>query len=78
MELEQTGRLLLVIGASCALVGGLLMLGGRFVPFLGRLPGDLTLRWGGGTIWVPIVTCLLVSLLLSLLMNVVLRLFGHH
>ena len=77
MELEQTGRLLLIVGVSFAALGALLLLGGRFLPFLGHLPGDLTLRWGGGTIWFPIVTCLVLSLLISVLLNVVLRLFGR-
>ena len=54
------------------LAAGILFLGaGLLWPFLsrylGRLPGDIVVRRGGWTVAVPIVTCLLLSLLLSLL-----------
>jgi hypothetical protein len=52
-------------------LGALFLAGGLLWPFLsryvGRLPGDVVVRRGGFTFAFPIVTCLLVSLLLSLL-----------
>jgi hypothetical protein len=39
------------------------------VPFLGRLPGDIVYHKGGTTFYFPLVTCLLLSLVLSLLLN---------
>jgi hypothetical protein len=52
-------------------LGGLFLAGGLLWPFLsryfGRLPGDIVVRRGGFTFAFPIVTCLLLSLLLSLL-----------
>jgi len=52
-------------------LGALFLVGGLLWPFLsryfGRLPGDIVVRRGGFTFAFPIVTCLLVSLLLSLL-----------
>ena len=62
------GRLLLVVGGLLAAVGLVMLLAGR-VPFLGRLPGDIVYRKGGTTVYVPLVTCLLLSLILSLLLN---------
>ena len=56
-------RLFIIIGAVFIAVGVLLKLG---LP-LGRLPGDLVIQRGGGTFYFPIVTCLIVSLVLSLL-----------
>lgn len=44
-------------------VGVLIKLG---VP-LGRLPGDIVIQRGSGTLYFPIVTCLVISLVLSLL-----------
>jgi hypothetical protein len=55
------GPLLVGIGLLVALIGALIWLG---VP-LGRLPGDLIIRRGQTTIYVPITTMVLISLLLS-------------
>jgi hypothetical protein len=56
------GTLLVVVGLALAGAGVLLWLG---IP-LGRLPGDLVVRRGGFTLYLPITTCLLASALLSL------------
>ena len=56
-------RLFIIIGVVFIAVGVLVKLG---LP-LGRLPGDLVIQRGGGTFYFPIVTCLIVSLVLSLL-----------
>lgn len=56
-------RLLILAGVVLIAVGLLLRVG---VP-LGRLPGDIVIRRGGATIYLPIVTCLLLSIVLSLL-----------
>ena len=59
------GRGLMIAGAVLFLVGLALAFGVR-VP-LGRLPGDIVIRREGGAFYFPIVTCLLVSAVLSLL-----------
>jgi hypothetical protein len=56
-------RVLITAGVVLVLAGVLVKLG---VP-LGRLPGDIVVRRGGGTFYFPIVTCLLVSVVLSLI-----------
>jgi Protein of unknown function (DUF2905) len=58
------GRTLLVAGLVIAAIGLVIMAG---VP-LGRLPGDIVIRRGSSTFYFPIVTCLVVSVLLSLVM----------
>ncbi len=58
------GKLLVVAGLIITGIGLLVMLG---VPF-GRLPGDVVYRRGSFTLYVPIVTSVVVSLLLTLLM----------
>ena len=63
------GRLLVVGGVLIAAAGLLVMAG---VP-LGRLPGDIVIRRGPTTIYLPIVTCLVVSIVLSLVMAVLRR-----
>ncbi len=56
-------RLLIVAGIVLIAIGLLVRLG---VPF-GRLPGDIVIRRGGSTFYFPIVTCIVVSLVLSLI-----------
>jgi len=58
------GKLLVVIGLLIACVGLLVMLG---LP-IGRLPGDITYRRGGTTVYFPIVTCLVASVILTLVL----------
>jgi hypothetical protein len=67
-DASDIGRMLLLVGGLLAVVGLVLLLAGK-VPFLGRLPGDIVYHKGGTTIYLPLVTCLLLSLILSLLWN---------
>lgn len=67
------GRLLLAAGLSLAALGALLLLLSR-VGGLGRLPLDFRLQRGPVTIYLPLGTALLVSLLATLVLNLVLRL----
>ncbi|PYQ00775.1 MAG: DUF2905 domain-containing protein [Acidobacteria bacterium] len=66
--LSSVGRLLIIGGVMLAAVGVIVLLAGK-VPLLGRLPGDIVYRKGGATFYFPLVTCLLLSLILSLLLN---------
>ena len=73
--LENTGRALLVLGGVIVLVGLALILGGK-IPFLGRLPGDIHIERENFSCTFPLATSLLVSLILTVLANVVLRLLS--
>ena len=64
--LEGIGKTLVISGIVIAVLGLLLAFGGR-IPFLGKLPGDIVIRNDGITFYFPVVTCLLVSVVLSLL-----------
>ena len=63
------GRLLIVVGLLVAAVGVAVELG---VP-LGRLPGDIVIRRGHTTVYLPIVTCIVVSVVLSIVAAVLRR-----
>ena len=65
--LRELGRMLLVLGAGLAGVGALLYFGGRLPFRLGHLPGDIVHRGEHTTFYFPIVTCLVVSIALTLL-----------
>ena len=60
------GRTLVILGLVIAGLGLVLMAG---VP-LGRLPGDIIWRRGQTTVYLPVVTCLVISVLLSLIMTI--------
>jgi hypothetical protein len=60
------GRTLILAGLALVAAGLVVSFAGR-IPWLGKLPGDFTYRSGGLTVYVPIATCLLLSLLFSVL-----------
>ena len=70
---RELGRTLLVLGALLFSVGAVLYFGGKLPWRLGHLPGDIIHRGEHTTFYFPIVTCLVLSLGLSLLF----WLFGH-
>jgi uncharacterized membrane protein len=59
------GRTLVVVGLIVAAIGAVMMLG---LP-LGRLHGDIVVSRGRGTFYFPIVTCIVVSVVLTLLLS---------
>ena len=56
-------RLLIVLGVLLIAAGLLIKVG---LP-IGRLPGDIVIRRGGSTFYFPIVTCIVVSVVLTIL-----------
>jgi hypothetical protein len=67
-ESYDLGRLLVVAGVLLVAFGLVLMMAGK-VPLLGRLPGDIVYRKGGTVFYFPLVTCLVISLLMTLVMS---------
>jgi hypothetical protein len=65
--MADIGKLLVIVGLVLAILGGVLWKFGGFGP-LGRLPGDISVQKENFTFHFPIVTCLLLSLLLTLAM----------
>ena len=74
MNVTDLGRMLVLLGVGLAVLGAALWALGR-VPGLGRLPGDLQFQVGGVSCFVPLVSMLLLSVVLTILVNVLLRLF---
>ncbi len=66
--LPDLGRMLMVLGGVVFVVGLVLSVAGH-VPGLGRLPGDFVHRRGSFTLYVPLATCILLSLLLTLVLS---------
>lgn len=67
--MNELGKALIAMGALIVVIGVVLLLAGRFNLPLGRLPGDITWRSKSGntSVYFPVVTCLVVSVLLSLI-----------
>ncbi len=67
------GRLLTIFGVAMVAVG-LAIQFGPSLPLLGKLPGDLRLEWGGFRLYLPLATCLVISVALTLLLQLLSRL----
>jgi len=63
---DSVAKLLILCGVVLALLGGLLLLAGK-VPFLGRLPGDIMIRRENWSLYVPLTTSLVISIVLTVL-----------
>jgi hypothetical protein len=70
MELAQFGRVLVLVGVVMLGFGMLLVLADR-VPFIGRLPGDITVRGDGWTLYAPLATSIVLSVLLTVVLSLV-------
>ena len=66
--LREIGKTLLVIGIALFGIGALLLFGARLPYRIGRLPGDIVIQGRNGSFYFPIVTCIIASLLFTLLM----------
>lgn len=67
METRLLGRALLIGGLLVAALGAVFLLGG------GRLPGDLSFRRGNARIYVPLATGLIVSIVATIVLNLLYR-----
>lgn len=68
-------RYLVIGGVILIVLGGLFWLGGKVgLPF-GRLPGDIRIEGKNGSFYFPLASSILISVILTILLNVVIRLF---
>ncbi len=70
--MPEIGKLLIIVGGFIVVVGLFLALGLR-IPYLGKLPGDISVDRGNVHFYFPIVTGLVLSLVLTLLLNLFFR-----
>jgi len=73
MELANLGKILLIIGGIIVLAGLVTFILGK-TGFMGRLPGDILIQKGSFTFYFPLVTFLILSIVLTIVVNVVIRL----
>jgi hypothetical protein len=67
--MRELGKFVVIIGFVVTIVG-LLMWSGLMPKWLGRLPGDVRIERGNSAFYFPILTCIILSILLSLLLSI--------
>jgi hypothetical protein len=71
-EFSGLGKFLILIGVVIVALGLLLTLLPK-LPYLGKLPGDIYIKKGNFTFYFPLATCILLSILLTIILNLIFR-----
>jgi len=66
--MAEMGRLLVIMGVALVAIGGIVMLLGRTGLAVGRVPGDFLYRGKIGTFYFPLASCVLISVVLSIVL----------
>ncbi len=72
MNFAELGKWLAITGLGLALLGGVMWLLGH-IPFFGNLPGDIHLQTQNFSCFIPIVSMIILSLLATIILNIVIR-----
>ena len=73
--MDSLARTLMLGGIALFLIGGGVYLAARFGLPLGRLPGDIRIEGENGSFYFPVTTSILVSVVLTIVLNVIVRLW---
>jgi hypothetical protein len=65
-QLQPFGKLLIITGAIIIAIGVVLLFADK-IPFIGKLPGDIYIKKKNFTIYIPLATSILLSIILSLI-----------
>jgi len=72
LSIDSIGRSLIFFGVVLIVIGSLFFMLGK-IPWFGRLPGDIIIRREGLVVYFPLVTMIILSILLTLLFNIIAR-----
>jgi hypothetical protein len=69
---SEFGRIFIIFGILFVIIGLIMLFGEKFFTNsqIFRLPGDIFIRKGNFTFYFPIVTCIIISILLTILFNI--------
>jgi hypothetical protein len=70
-------RILIIFGLTLLLAGGVILVAVRYFPWLGNLPGDIRYEGENFKVYFPLATMLLISIVATVVLNIVIRLFGR-
>jgi hypothetical protein len=73
--MDSMAKILLIVGGAIILLG-LLMLFASHIPFIGKLPGDTIIKRENLTLYFPIVSFLLISIILSVIISLIIKFLG--
>jgi hypothetical protein len=71
-NIQYIGRFLIILGIVIFAIGGILLLSGK-IPWLGRLPGDIIIQRKNFTLYFPLATSILLSVMLTLILWLIRR-----
>ena len=77
MDPSALGKIIVALGLSLVVIGGLVWVLGRADLPLGRLPGDIRIEGERGSCYAPIVTMIILSVVLTIVLNIVIRLLNR-
>ena len=77
MDLTSLGKIILVVGVTLVVIGGLVWLLSRTGLPLGKLPGDIRIEGEKGSFSAPLATMILLSVVLTIVLNIVIRLLNR-
>ena len=66
--MQELGKFLIIIGIAIVVLG-IMLWSGMGTGFLGKLPGDIRIERGNSAFYFPIVTCIIISIVLSLIFS---------
>jgi len=72
MPLQTMGKFLIFTGIII-IIFGLILIFAPKIPYLGRLPGDIIIQRKNFTFYFPLVTCIVLSLVLTIILNLIFR-----
>ncbi len=70
--MTDLGKMLIYLGIILVVVGCVIHFGGKIIPF-GKLPGDINIVGENSSVHFPVVTCIIISIVLSVLANLFFR-----
>ncbi len=71
--MAHLGKILIIFGVVLIISGAILLLAGKQFSFLGKLPGDIHIKGEHFDFYFPLTTCLIISLVLTLILFLVMR-----
>ena len=73
--MKTLGLMIILAGVLLVVVGLVVLLAGK-IPFLGQLPGDLSFRGKNWSFSFPLMTCIVISIVLTLVLNLIFRMMN--
>jgi uncharacterized membrane protein len=75
--MEQTGKMLIIIGAIIILLGVVIVFSGNKISWFGHLPGDIRIKKDNFKFYAPLASMLLVSIILTILIWIIRKFLSH-